>query len=35
MENAFYVLLLVFIMATVVFIVLMRQLSKDQNRSKK
>jgi sensor domain CHASE-containing protein len=35
MEKAFYAMLLVFIMATIVFIVLMRQLRSDQDRSKK
>jgi len=35
MEKAFYAMLLVFIMATVVFIIFMRQLRQGQDRSKK
>ncbi len=35
MERGLYGMLFVFLVATVVFILLMRQLSKDPNRSKK
>jgi hypothetical protein len=35
MERALFGMLFIFLVATVVFIVLMRQLSKDPNRSKK